>query len=187
MKKGIFFFLVMLLVFVANPLDALRTREAAPVQESAFVAPASLRVIEESAFEGTAVQKVVFREGLRFIGERAFENAAQLTEVSLPTSVAYIGGAAFPVNEDLRLYGARGSYAWKWAGDHSIAFMPDNARGPQTADGDPLEGPGVAAALLQLISRPQTQLRLAGQAMAEGNSMRPQDRAELNPIDYRFP
>ena len=78
------------------------------------------------------------------------------------------------------------SYAAKWAEEHDAAFIP-------TVEG---------ASLLRYISKllteefalllpfsigPNLLRRLRRKAENAVRSMRPQDRPELNPIDYRFP
>ena len=58
--------------------------------------PASLAVIDDSAFTGsTALEKVTFSEGLISVGSRAFEECPKLTEVALPKSLEEIGAYAF--------------------------------------------------------------------------------------------
>ncbi len=61
--------------------------------------PKSMRTIGKNAFSGCyGLTAVVFNKGLKEIGERAFSGAS-LEDVSLPSSVASIGGSAFTLTE----------------------------------------------------------------------------------------
>ncbi len=57
--------------------------------------PATVKTIGKEAFSGCwALKKVIFKEGLKTIGEQAFYNTA-LTAVTIPASVTSIGRSAF--------------------------------------------------------------------------------------------
>jgi hypothetical protein len=79
------------------------------------------------------------------------------------------------------------SYAAKWAKEHEIPFMPsiiwyllDNS------DSTGHICKFFAERYFQLTSAENIN-HLHGRTEDEGKSMRPQERPELNPIDYRFP
>lgn len=96
---------------------------APPEEAVRFTLPASLAVIEESAFEETAAERVQLPEGMLLIGERAFADVATLREVAIPLSVTNIGDTAFDGAAELVLTGTPGSYAQQWASEHGVSFM----------------------------------------------------------------
>lgn len=57
--------------------------------------PLSLEVIEEDAFLGSELERVTLPEGLKEIGEQAFDDCNKLTEVNLPSTLKKIGNRAF--------------------------------------------------------------------------------------------
>lgn len=59
------------------------------------VLPSSLKTIEKGAFCESAINRIVFNEGLEQIGDRAFESCALLQEVAFPPTLKNIGAMAF--------------------------------------------------------------------------------------------
>lgn len=148
--------------------------------------PRALQIIEDDAFSATALEKLVFGDELLYIGERAFQNDSDLKEVFIPKSVLFIGEFAFPENTDLVIYGIRGSYAQKWAEDNYFVFKENDIwTAVQLKKTVSLK----LILLLWIICfvNEETLLRLSEYTRKYIKSMRPQDRSELYPINYRFP
>lgn len=51
--------------------------------------------IADNAFAGSTVETVSLNDGIRYIGDSAFEGCGQIANLSLPESVVYIGNNAF--------------------------------------------------------------------------------------------
>ena len=104
----------------------------------------------------------------------------------IPKSVLFIGDFAFPENTDLVIYGIRGSYAQKWAEDNYFVFKENDIwTAIQLKKTVSLK----LILLLWIICfvNEETLLRLSEYTRKYIKSMRPQDRSELYPINYRFP
>jgi len=152
-----------------------------------FLFPAYLEEIGEDAFAGTAVRILVLREKLAHIGNGAFSDTAFLTDIFIPPSVEYIGELAFPENKAYVVHGRMGSFAHRWAEEHQVCFVESNIWDmilPKGENVSPAEYPfkrnmhDINSDLL---------IRYSGGGVNKHRSMRPQDRPELYPIDYRFP
>jgi len=153
----------------------------------AFVLPTSLVMIEDEAFVATAAQTVLLTDSLSEIGDRAFADSPSLKIVIIPGSVVYIGEHAFDGISDLTIRGEKGSYAAKWAQEHNIAFVPSMTAAHWIRTLVKLFGGSFFAFLPFCCADPRVLLRLRRKAADVWRSMRPQDRPELYPIDYRFP
>lgn len=46
-------------------------------------------------FENSGLEKVIFEEGIKYVGNRAFRNCTKLTSISLPDSILDIGSEVF--------------------------------------------------------------------------------------------
>ena len=188
MNKKRLLILVLFTVLCILPLfDAACAEEIDSEKERTFVFPSSIEIIEDEAFEGSAVETVVFPDGLLSIGSRAFGNAYFLTDVYIPDTTTYIADSAFFVTPNLTIHGLDGSYAMDWANSHKISFVVDHVRNTivqsrrqHNTRTDPMNRFIVIPVLLILFEF----FRLG---YYELRSRRPQDRPELNPIDYRFP
>lgn len=152
-----------------------------------FLLPDSLQIVGDEAFSGTAVETVIFPDGFLQIGERAFDTARHLTDVYIPKTTEYIADSAFPITSKLTLHGIDGSYAKDWANRHDIPFVVDDiwnvciARGnSHNTQTNPIYRFIATIVLIILFS-------FLRSCYYELRSRRPQDRPELNPIDYRFP
>ena len=73
--------------------------------------PASLTLIEESAFEGIAAQRVEISENVVSIGKRAFADSKSLREIVIPATVLKVDDLALEGCENVTVYGAAGSEA----------------------------------------------------------------------------
>ena len=156
-------------------------------QESVFIFPSLLQRVDEEAFSGTAVKTIIFPNGLLQIGDRAFENAWDLTYIFIPKTTEYIADSAFTITPNLTIYGVDGSYSKEWAHSHEIPFVVNDIwnvfipeRGPQNTPSNPISRciATIVLVLVFLLFR-SYDYRL--------RSRRPQDRPELYPIEYRFP
>ncbi len=89
---------------------------------SSFRLPASLQVIEDEAFEGTAAAFVELPESLESIGERAFADIRCLQFVKIPDSVKKIAKTAFAGSAHVAIAAAPGSYAGQFARENGLPF-----------------------------------------------------------------
>ena len=156
-------------------------------EEHTAVFPSSLQYVGEEAFIGTAFRSHFFTDGLLRIDGRAFENAKRLEDVWLPGSIEHVADSAFSDSCIARIYGLEGSYAQKWAEQHHVKFQPVDIW--LAAPSKPHIVPLLLFPLLGMFY-PWTdseRKRIKNYLMFFIVSMRPQDRPELNPIDYRFP
>lgn len=77
--------------------------------------PASLRIIEDAAFEGTALANVELPEGLIQIGDRAFADNPELMTLTVPDSVLFFGQDILEGADRAEVIAALGSPAADWA------------------------------------------------------------------------
>lgn len=177
------------ILFITIELFSLGTVhvEASEIKPYTFALPLSLQEIGEETFSGTAVVTVVFPDGFLRVGEKAFDKAWHLTDIYIPETTEYIADSAFPIIPNLTIHGIDGSYAEDWAYSHEIPFVVDNVWNIIVQNGrthstrtDPIRRYIATLVLIILF----TFFRLS---YYEVRSRRPQDRPELNPIDYCFP
>ncbi len=149
--------------------------------------PNSLKEIGAEAFEGTAFRILIFQDGFLRLGENAFKGTDHLETAYFPRSTVCVASSAFTKSSIGQICGAEGSYVQKWAEENGVAFWCDN---------DWLTAPKrlhfsaeVLLAVFALLCLPPTSetKRIKQYLHSVSYSMRPQDRPELNPIDYRFP
>lgn len=152
-----------------------------------FVLPASLREIHESAFEGTAVETVVIPDLTEMIGNGAFAHIKTLRAVCIPESVQYIGDNTFAGSLNVIIKGVEDSYASSWARKHHVPFVQEEIVSSLLAKlGKLLQGGTFLVFSLGCVC-PKTQFWQRRRTKNRERSMRPQDRPELYPINYRFP
>ena len=109
--------------FDKDIIDRLICEETAEVvPPPVFKLPASLRVIEDEAFEGTSLFSVELPDSVVTIGERAFSNISTLHAVSIPDSVTYIARNAFTGSDKVTITASPGSYARTWAKENGVPF-----------------------------------------------------------------
>lgn len=189
MRKGILAYLLTFILLVFPLLDVAGVdamAEPSAIGTYIFAFPAMLQAIEEEAFEGTAVKKIIFRDNLRDIGCDAFKNAGNLTSVYIPTSTECIAECAFTGAAVYTIHGVKGSYAQKWASEHNVCFVIDDIWNCST------ESRIVFSQSHTYVECSYTMIPIKEIVPRGGRedkswSRRPQDRPELNPIDYRFP
>lgn len=90
--------------------------------------PATLTTIGSGAFNNNdSLQTVILPESLTTIGDSAFSYCDQLLTVTIPDSVTAIGTTAFGGCDNLRLYGAEGGEAERYAAREAIVFNDNDA------------------------------------------------------------
>ncbi len=133
------------------------------------VLPSSLTVIEESAFEGTALRNVQLPGSLAEIGDRAFADIPALQLIAMPDSLVFIGNEVLADDPLVIVEASTGSYARKWALRNGYRFSPiamycAGSFSPQTV-GAPDRGELTSAPETEAIGtfiptgRPMTEIR----------------------------
>ena len=147
--------------------------------------PDSLYYIGDEAFSDTSIEVAVFSNTLQSIGINAFLNAKRMTDVYIPAKTEHIGSNAFP--EQAFIHGAEGSYAKTWALQNSYVFIEDDIWNFKSDFPNPYYS--LSLALLGYVLPIDTGLMewIRRQTIKYVKSMRPKDRPELYPINYRFP
>ncbi len=90
------------------------------LEDSMFVLPDGISVIEEGAFQYTSITSAIIPDGVTRIESSTFANCEQLAEVCIPDSVTYIAENAFSGSPNVTIVCSDGSYAAAWAESHSI-------------------------------------------------------------------
>ena len=85
-----------------------------------LVLPKDLVEIDEEAFAGLKVERVILPDGVQKIGVGAFRNCGELMEINMPDSILEIAENAFNGCPNVTLYCASENDAWRWANAHSI-------------------------------------------------------------------
>ncbi len=88
-----------------------------------FNLPSSLRIIDDSAFEGTALVSVDIPESVTYIGDNAFANIPTLLAVHIPDATQFIGKNAFANSKNVTITASSNSYARSWAKDNGLRFQ----------------------------------------------------------------
>jgi len=99
----------------------------APFGTPTFTLPASIKTIEESAFEGLPVTVVDIPSGCESIGKWAFKDCTGLTQIRIPESVTEIDDMAFDGCVNVFIYGASASTAQTFCNTHeNCIFITEN-------------------------------------------------------------
>lgn len=81
-----------------------------------LVIPGSVEIIGDGAFGGITCRKLIIEDGVKYIGEEAFQLLHELTELTIPGSVEIIGAGAFDRCFDLKKLtlaeGVKEIHAW---------------------------------------------------------------------------
>ena len=187
MSKRIVILLTIHLAILLCFLPTTYADEAEVDTQATYIFPRSLQKIEEDAFSGTAAEVVIFPDGFLHIEENAFSGAWNLTDVYIPESTEYIADSAFSGTQDLTIHGIDGSYAKEWAEEHQVPFVADNIWAVLSRSGSSLNEQGIPTNQYTAAVNPEKMIAVHERSDNEIESKRPQDRPELNPIDYRFP
>lgn len=152
-----------------------------------FILPAALKEIGEGAFENTAAESVIIPEGTESIGDRAFADNEALRTVLIPESVAFIGEHSFDGSMSVTIQAEEGSYAVAWAQEHQVACIQAESAASGLSRLRKLLGEGFFLSFSLCGVCPALPDWQRGKSKRRDKSMRPQDRPELYPIQYRFP
>jgi len=192
--KALFVFAcVFLALFLPTSFTAEDTQAQPVPSEWDARLPSFLEIIDEEAFENTALGKALLPDSLRAVGRRAFADMNVLSYVYMPERIEWISADAFEGNEEITFLGVPGGNAERWAEENGYRFMPAEAIVPSG---------GISAAKISSFAHWISMIQLLGLALTlkaafaqklhfrrigEGKTMRPQERAELHAIAYRFP
>ena len=131
MKKKIIVALILLCVMAFAISYASAIGKTAITQElpeieimTEAILPESVTIIEDEAFEGTALLRVAVPDTVTEIGERAFANILSLRNVRITSTTTYIASTAFEDSNRTAITAPAKSYARTWAKDHGIPFSP---------------------------------------------------------------
>ena len=149
------------------------------------VLPSSLQTISDEAFWGTGFQAVFLNEDVTYVGNEAFANNVNLIDVFIPQSVAYIGSDAFPLRAVI--HGVVNSYAQTWADNNEHTFIADDRWNTNLVQHDSFAKLMMILTCMIVVADDRRLIQVWRYLRASRRSMRPQDRPELYPIDYRFP
>ena len=105
-----------------------------------FTFPEQLTIIEESAFEGIAAERVDVSANVVRIEARAFADCPNLREIHIPATVLEIDSSALEGCEDVIVYGESGSAAERFADTAHFQFVdtseePEPTHPSRTPDG----------------------------------------------------
>ena len=187
MKKYIVILLVIQLLLLLSPFCIIGQKETEEYRDYTFNFPSSLETIDEEAFVGTVAETAIIQSNLLKIEKDVFQGANNLKDVYLPDSVLFIADSAFPQNNGLTIHGIEGSYAQKWAEENGFDFIVNDIwTDAHVAEGIHIEN---LLSLFWIICPvdEKSVLRVIEAIKRFIKSMRPQDRPELYPINYRFP
>lgn len=147
--------------------------------------PDSLCFIGDEAFSETSIEVALFNNALQSIGSEAFLNANRLTDAYIPAGTEQIGSNAFP--DEVVIHGLEDSYAQTWALQNAHNFIEDDIWNCES--GFTALRCSLILALLGTVLPADTCFleQIRRQIKKYVKSMRPQDRPELYPINYRFP
>ena len=163
--------------------DVTKSRADQSHYNSTF--PSSLEHIADSAFENTALYNLFFKDSLVSIGAKAFAETSQLESLFIPISVIYIAKDAFP--DSVTLHVVQGSFAHSWADNNGYHFIVDYLL-PENNEQNIFHSE-LLILMLCFVAIPGfiNRLHIDRATVWLEKSMRPQDRPELYPINYRFP
>lgn len=141
------------------------------------------------ALEQYKIPKGVFAlpKSLQYIGEEAFDDVPGLTDVYIPARVVFIAESAFQYHPRLIIHGEENSYVQSWSEKHGYTFAADYSQivfllGYKIST---LQADSIASGWIVILINKKN--KLLSRIRKCFRSLRPQDRPELNPIDYRFP
>ena len=87
-----------------------------------FIAPNGVKTIFEKAFASSRLSRVFLASSLTAIEEFAFDNALDLEEIYIPSSVTFIGTNAFGNCPALTIFAPKDSYAIQYAEENGISY-----------------------------------------------------------------
>ena len=152
--------------------------------ENSFYLPERLSLIDDHAFEGTAVSTVYLGNAVVYIGDGAFADTPYLQAVYIPESVEFIGSDAFGEASGVTIFGIEGSFAERWAREHGYRFIPFDIWTPVRPSPVP---PGAWARYARAFEMSGADRQTVVCRVDERAKPAPKDRPEMYPLDYVFP
>lgn len=186
-SKALFALLLTLMLLAASSFEIICAKTEPRESEVRPIAtfPASLQILDDEAFSGTTIEVAIFGDALQSVGERAFHDVQSLTDVYLPESTESIGIHSFPVG--VLIHGVEGSYAQTWAEENGFIFTTINIHN-DAVEVKSIDFEGLLLLLCVAIPTDiQIMEKIRRYYLYFAKSLRPQDRPELYPINYRFP
>ena len=131
MKKALLFLLMFLCVLTFTISFATAEKETFIITELSdkeiiieAKLPESVTIIENEAFEGTALVNVELPNTVTKVGDRSFANISTLREVRIPIATKYIASTAFDGSNRTMITAPANSYARAYARNHGLPFSP---------------------------------------------------------------
>lgn len=186
MKKHIAIVLIILLLLSLGVDLTGYADSSMEKQKAVFMFPSALREIHTEALDGTAAHTVILPVGFSRIEDNAFRHMLFLHDVYIPPTVTYISNLAFPPYEKIVLHGEAGSWIQRWAEEYHYIFVAEN-RWKGINQKFEVGSRLIDTFFLHDTIQPDDSNDRALTGEFTDRSMRPQDRPELNPIDYNFP
>ena len=157
-------------------------------RQAVFRLPAELRLIGESAFEGTQAEYVILADKVESIGSRAFSGMPNLLTIRIPASATFIASDTLSASDSVTVVGHSGSAADDFAKKQGLPFLdetqwallPAEKKLPRLQTEIPLQPITNDTAAVSLL------LMLAF-FLACVLPMRPRERSEEIDIHYVFP
>lgn len=188
MRKNVAVLLLAFFLLTLIPPGLANAQEDNTGPVAVYHLPAAIREIGDEAFAKTGVKAVVFRAGITHVGDKVFSGARFLTDIFIPATMEHLEDSFFPCNPRLTIHWLKNSNVADRVRERQIPFVQPNAENSTLISENATYNESRIPnnwRIRVLASEKQVNLRERG--ADEGKSLRPQDRPELNPIDYRFP
>ena len=101
--------------------------QAAEGEASVLLLPQALTRIGESAFEGSAAERILISENVIAIEKNAFANCRKLREIHIPPTVEKVDDCALQGCENVMVYGKKGTEAERFADTAGFEFYDPDA------------------------------------------------------------
>lgn len=179
--------MVLLITITLHALGMLHGLGYGRIYQADNVLPSALQEIDKEAFAGTAIQTITLPDGVLSVGDNVFVDNAFLTDIFIPASVEDISDSAFPKDSDFIIRGIERSFVGDWAKKHNIPFVADDKWKLVLNNQETIGSSREELCSQYCVMNPEKIARGFHVVEEDNLSRRPQDRSELNPIDYRFP
>ncbi len=110
--------------YASSALGAARqlTVRLPAAEQTVLTLPASLKAIEEQAFEASGANRIIVPSGCESIGSQAFARCPELTDLEVPASVTSIAGDILEGCGPVTVHAPSGSAAEAFALSHGLPF-----------------------------------------------------------------